>query len=650
MNANSFTKAFKGLSFITAGIFYFSLTANAQLMTNNGAMVYINTGAVMYVDGDYHNYDSITINLGSQFNVRGDFTNDAQFGGDGSPLPGNNGLTIVGGNWRNNSDFYAGNGRVRFDGDLQLITGVVSSEFNELELAGTNRKEIQGVDQYVTAPSGKLILNDRELWTDQYTMYIENTNAAAIERTTGFVSSLESGSLSRRMQANNTNFLFPVGSTQGMPSGTHRYRPVIISPTDNFPNRFTVRMVNADPSTDDPNDPNDYTKPVSQHDTTVCYVNDNYWYKINHPEGFSNADLALSYDAAYADDQGAYNGIVEWDNFTDNQWESIGITASVDSQLYSTDPPSLYYVRKDAVNSFSPEPFTLSYQIPPPPPLFGINVICADVVTTYSVIPNTNGSYYFYVDTVNGVPTGEIISTTDTSATIIWNDMDWGNVYVIETIDNQNGYVACPSLVGNFLVDILSLPDAIFGTVNEYPNPNPNGTYNYNNPNDVFVNDLISFLDSSVNTIDWWWDFGDGVTSENQNPFHTYGDIGTYNVMMVATSPDGCLDTAYTPINVVEGLIVPNVFTPNGDGYNDVFKIRNSNVSEFTFRVFNRWGTQIYETTAPEIAWDGKTTAGLPAPAGTYFYTLDAKLASGNDIAIFQDKETLEKGTITLIR
>ena len=228
--------------------------------------------------------------------------------------------------------------------------------------------------------------------------------------------------------------------------------------------------------------------------------------------------------------------------------------------------------------------------------------------------------------------------------------MGWGNVYVIETIDNQNGYVACPSLVGNFLVDILSLPSAIFGTTYEYPNPNPNGTYNYNNPNDVFINDLISFHDSSTNTISWAWDFNDGVTSVNQNPYHTYSDLGTYNVMMVATSPDGCLDTAYTPINVVEGLIVPNVFTPNGDGFNDVFKIRNSAVSEFTFRVFNRWGTQIYETTAPEIAWDGKTQAGSPAPGGTYFYTLKAKLSSGNDIAIFQDKETLDKGNITLIR
>jgi gliding motility-associated-like protein len=649
MILNSFTKAIKGISFITAGVLSLSaLPAAAQLMTNNGAMVYVNTGAVMYVDGDYHNLDSITINLGSQLNVRGNFINDAQFGGDGSPLPGNNGLTIVGGDWENNTTlFYPGTGKVLLDGALQDIKGQQPSHFYHLELAGTDRKQIQETDQFVgdngTQNNGTLILNDRELSTNEFTMHVENPAASAITRTTGFVSSLVNGSLSR-ITNNPVDYLFPVGSNLFFT----RYRPAKIRPTTSLPNRFTVRLVNANPSTDDPNDPNDYPKSYLAHDNTICYVDSIYWYKINHPEGIDNADLSLSYNQSVPEDEGAYNGIVQWDNITDNQWENIGTTASVGSEL--NGDPDLIFVRKNAVNSFSPEPFTLSYKIPPPPPLSGESVICADVVTTYSVIPNPNATYEFYVDTVNGVPTGVIISTTANSATVIWNDMDWGNVYVIETIDNQNGYVTCPSLIGNFLVDILSLPAAIFGTTYEYPNPNPNGTYGYTNPDAVFINDLISFHDSSTNTISWAWDFNDGVTSVNQNPYHTYSDLGTYNVMMVATSPDGCLDTAYKAIDVVEGLVVPNVFTPNGDGYNDVFKIRNSAVSEFTFRVFNRWGTQIYETTAPEIAWDGKTQAGSAAPAGTYFYTLKAKLASGNDIAIFQDAETLDKGNITLIR
>jgi len=639
MIAKSFTNAIKGIM-ITAGVFSFTSNVSAQpaTLTNDGAMFYINTGAIVYCNGHVDNQAGILVNLGT-FDIDGNIVNDAQLGGNGNPLPPNNGLFRVAGDWRNNNLFYAGTGKVLLDGNnIQGITGISSCYFYDLELAGTNRKEMQFVDEFVT---NELALNDIELWTDQYTMHVENNLIGAITRTTGFVSSLESGSLSRRMQNNaETGYPFPVGSTQGNP----RYRPVVIRPTTSLPNRFTVRLVNANPGNNI--DSIGYPKPASDHDATICYVNDNYWYKINHPEGSDNADLALSYEAdPVLYDQGAYNGLVQWDSITDNRWEDIGTTAFVGPYLYGNDP-NLIFVRKNAVNDFSPEPFTLAYKVPPAPPLFGEDVICADVATTYSIFPNTNGTYVFSVDTSEGT----IVSTTDTSATIIWNDVPFGTVNVVETINNQNGYVSCPSLVGSFLVDILSLPHALFGTVYEYPNPNPDGTYNYNNPDDVFVNDLITFLDSSTNTDTWFWDFNDGVTSANQNPYHTYGDIGTYNVMMVATSPDGCLDTTYKPINVVEGLIIPNVFTPNGDGYNDVFKIRNSNVGEFVFRVFNRWGTQIYETTAPEIAWDGKTTAGLTAPGGTYFYTVKAKLKSGNDIAIFQDKDALTKGTITLIR
>ncbi|MCG3166324.1 MAG: hypothetical protein POELPBGB_02102 [Bacteroidia bacterium] len=640
MIVKSFTKAIKGISLITAGVFSFSITADAQvaLLTNDGAMFYVN-GATVLVDGHVDNQAGTLVNLGI-VDINGNIVNDAQIGGNGSPLPGSNGLFRVAGDWRNNNLFFAGTGRVLLDGGVQGITGIAPSYFYDLELAGTDRKEIQFTDQFVT---NTLILNDRELWTDQYTMHVENTNAGAITRTTGFVSSLEAGSLSRKTLSS-TPYLFPVGSTQNTP----RYRPVFIEPTTSFPNTFTVRLVNANPITDDQFDPTDYAKDPLLHDPTVCYVNDNYWYKINHPEGTDNADLSLSYDAAFTDDQGAYNAIAQWDSITDNRWENLGFPNTNYLTADPNDPTTLTFVKRNAVtiNNTLPEPYTLAYLIPPAPEQFGDSIICADVQTTYSIIPNTNGTYEFFVDSTEGT----IISTTATSATVIWNDVPFGTINVIETIDNQNGYVACPSLVGSFLVDILSLPDAIFGTTYEYPNPNPNGTYGYNNPDDVFINDLISFHDSSTNTVSWFWDFNDGVNSVNQNPYHTYSDLGTYNVMMVATSPDGCLDTAYKTINVVEGLIVPNVFTPNGDGYNDVFKIRNSAVSEFTFRVFNRWGTQIYETTAPEIAWDGKTTAGSAAPAGTYFYTLDAKLESGNDIAIFQDKDTLEKGHITLIR
>jgi gliding motility-associated-like protein len=54
-------------------------------------------------------------------------------------------------------------------------------------------------------------------------------------------------------------------------------------------------------------------------------------------------------------------------------------------------------------------------------------------------------------------------------------------------------------------------------------------------------------------------------------------------------------------------------------------------MKEFTIEIFNRWGTKLWETTAPEIRWDGRTTAGVTVPDGTYFFILKAVSISGKD-------------------
>jgi gliding motility-associated-like protein/uncharacterized repeat protein (TIGR01451 family) len=92
-------------------------------------------------------------------------------------------------------------------------------------------------------------------------------------------------------------------------------------------------------------------------------------------------------------------------------------------------------------------------------------------------------------------------------------------------------------------------------------------------------------------------------------------------------------------------FFIPEGFSPNGDGINDVFVIRGIlNFPENTFVIFNRWGNKVYETSSYKNTWDGKTTLGLRVggdelPIGTYFYVLDLK--DGSDVF---------KGTIYLNR
>ncbi|MBK6834092.1 MAG: gliding motility-associated C-terminal domain-containing protein [Bacteroidetes bacterium] len=79
---------------------------------------------------------------------------------------------------------------------------------------------------------------------------------------------------------------------------------------------------------------------------------------------------------------------------------------------------------------------------------------------------------------------------------------------------------------------------------------------------------------------------------------------------------------------------IPNVFSPNGDGINDVFEVKYKNAEIMEFVIYNRWGVKIYEgknfssindTLLNFVAWDGRTTSGMVCEDGTYFYVIKMK-------------------------
>jgi gliding motility-associated-like protein len=87
---------------------------------------------------------------------------------------------------------------------------------------------------------------------------------------------------------------------------------------------------------------------------------------------------------------------------------------------------------------------------------------------------------------------------------------------------------------------------------------------------------------------------------------------------------------------VVDGE-VPNIFTPNGDGSNEVFSFNRLSVSQFNAQIFNRWGRKVYEWTDPKTGWDGGDSE-----AGVYYYIVQLTTLNG--------KEEELHGTITLLR
>jgi gliding motility-associated-like protein len=109
---------------------------------------------------------------------------------------------------------------------------------------------------------------------------------------------------------------------------------------------------------------------------------------------------------------------------------------------------------------------------------------------------------------------------------------------------------------------------------------------------------------------------------------------------------DDCESTAtITVVPECGNLKVPNVFTPNNDGINDVFRPEGKGVADYSLQIFNRWGILVFESTQYNNVWNGKVN-NEPAPAGTYYFLLMANDASGQSLV---GAEVME-GEVTLIR
>jgi len=118
-------------------------------------------------------------------------------------------------------------------------------------------------------------------------------------------------------------------------------------------------------------------------------------------------------------------------------------------------------------------------------------------------------------------------------------------------------------------------------------------------------------------------------TRNDQDLRFTFVEAGTYNVKLTVSNTTNCRYSDSITIKVVESrLEVPRVFTPNGDGINDEFRVAYKSLVEFRCWVFNRWQQKIYYWTDPQKGWDGKIN-GRPATEGAYFYVIEAIGADG---------------------
>lgn len=166
-----------------------------------------------------------------------------------------------------------------------------------------------------------------------------------------------------------------------------------------------------------------------------------------------------------------------------------------------------------------------------------------------------------------------------------------------------------------------------------------------NDPEVLIQEEVLFESEISPEFIAWEWEFGDGKKSVKKDPVHIFEKPGSYEVTLKGYDIFGCSSIERNTIQVsipTELVVIPNAFTPNGDGLNDSFIPVLKGVSSFTLEVFNTWGEKIFITTSLESkGWDG-TYRGQLSPPGNYLYRLTYITPDGTA----QSKS----GGITLIR
>src|ERR1041384_3504677 len=104
-----------------------------------------------------------------------------------------------------------------------------------------------------------------------------------------------------------------------------------------------------------------------------------------------------------------------------------------------------------------------------------------------------------------------------------------------------------------------------------------------------------------------WYMNSNDIYSKNENVSYFFRENGNYPVVLVVENQQGCRDTMikYIKIESDFSIYVPNAFTPNGDGLNDVFLPVTRGVKKYSLELFNRWGERIFFSREPMIGWDG---------------------------------------------
>ncbi len=255
--------------------------------------------------------------------------------------------------------------------------------------------------------------------------------------------------------------------------------------------------------------------------------------------------------------------------------------------------------------------------------------VCSGTAANFTVVATgTNLVYQWRDGSTNLANAGNISGATSSSLTINPST----------AADASSNY--------NVIVSGTCFPDDTSINVSLTVNAIPVAAASSNSP--TCIDSTINLTAQTVNGGTYSWTGPNGYTSSNQNPTITPATLSDSGNYVLTVSANGCTSApsaAYVTVDTCAEFHIPDGFSPNGDGTNDLFVIRGIlNFPNNTFVIYNRWGNKVFEANPYQNTWDGNSDGGLTIggnqlPVGTYFYVLD--LGDGSPVY---------KGTIYLNR
>ncbi len=150
-------------------------------------------------------------------------------------------------------------------------------------------------------------------------------------------------------------------------------------------------------------------------------------------------------------------------------------------------------------------------------------------------------------------------------------------------------------------------------------------------------------IDPDCSDCTYLWEFTDGDISEEEFPIHEFAESGYIGATLTVTTPGTC-EAKYTSlIDIPPVVYIPNAFTPDLDGINEIWKVEIRGIDKYEISIYNRWGLLVFHSTDPTEAWNGNSNGGdYYVPDGIYSYLIEYRGLNSDSI--------IKTGSISVLR